>query len=115
MFDPKRRLVLRAMAGTVAATAFTAGLATRSHAATHTVTIRNFAFEPANLTIAAGDTVTFVNADSAPHTATANSGAFDTKRLENGQSAALRFTGAGTHDYFCAIHHPRMKGRIVVQ
>ena len=114
MFDPKRRMALRGLVGTAVASVFATGFARRGHAATHTVTIRNFAFEPATLTVAAGDTVTFTNADGAPHTATASSGAFDTGRLTTGQSKAFRFPGAGAHDYICSIH-PRMKGRIVVQ
>jgi len=88
--------------------------ATIASAADHVVTIQGFAFEPANLTIAAGDSVTFVNADNAPHTATANNGAFDTGRLANGGEAKLTFSSAGTYDYFCAIH-PNMTANIVVQ
>ena len=83
------------------------------HATTHTVTIRNFAFEPANLTINAGDTVRFVNEDGAPHTATADNGGFDTGNLRRGQSAAVQFPAAATFSYFCAVH-PRMKGSITV-
>ncbi len=48
--------------------------ATIANAEDHTVMIQGFAFEPANLTIAAGDTVTFVNQDNAPHTATDKAG-----------------------------------------
>ena len=70
MIEFKRRAALRAIFGTAAASVFATGFARRGHAATHTVTIRNFAFEPATLTVAAGDTVTFTNADGAPHTAT---------------------------------------------
>ncbi|MEM7258676.1 MAG: plastocyanin/azurin family copper-binding protein, partial [Pseudomonadota bacterium] len=55
-----------------------------------------------------------VNQDSAPHTATATSGAFDTGNLTNGQSGSITLTDAGSFDYICAIH-PSMKGTIVVQ
>ena len=88
-------------------------LATQARAATHEVTIQNFAFEPADLTIAAGDTVVFTNADGAPHTATADNGSFDTGRLSRNQSAELTFSAAGSFSYFCAFH-PNMKGTITV-
>jgi plastocyanin len=87
---------------------------TMANAADHTVTISGFAFEPANLTIAAGDTVTFVNRDGAPHTATQNDGAFDTGRLGKDQQSKLTFTSAGTFAYFCDIHRG-MTGQITVQ
>jgi plastocyanin len=101
----------------IAATAFavTASAALADgHATTHTVTIEGFAFAPATLTISEGDTVTFVNQDGAPHTATANNGAFDTGRLSRGQEASLTFTAAGTFDYFCEVH-PNMTATIVVE
>jgi plastocyanin len=83
-------------------------------AADHTVTIKNFAFSPASLDISAGDNVTFVNEDGAPHTATANDGSFDTGRLSSGQSATVTFNSAGEFAYFCQFH-PNMKATIVVQ
>lgn len=88
-------------------------LATGARAATHQVSIEGFAFSPASITIAAGDTVVFTNNDSAPHTATADSGAFDTGRLSRGSSAQLTFNSPGAFSYFCAVH-PNMKGAITV-
>lgn len=110
MTHPTRRDALRLAAAAAAMPV----LATQARAATtHTVRITNFTFEPANLTIAAGDSVTFVNEDSAPHTATADSGAFDTGRLRQGQSATLTFNGGGSFPYFCAVH-PRMRANLTV-
>jgi len=77
-----------------------------------TVIIKNFAFEPAIVTISAGDTLLFVNEDSAPHTATAD--AFNTDRLNVGESASIAITSAGTYEYICAIH-PSMKGTVIVE
>ena len=85
-----------------------------SHASAQTVAISNFAFQPDAVMVATGTTVTFANQDSAPHTATSTSGAFDTGRLSRGSTAALTFSAPGTYDYFCAVH-PNMKGRIVVE
>ncbi|MAZ15989.1 MAG: copper-binding protein [Ahrensia sp.] len=80
-------------------------------AADHAVTIKGFAFSPATLTVAAGDTVTFTNEDSAPHTATAGDGSFDTGRLNKGASATVTIAGAGNHAYKCNFH-ASMKGTI---
>ena len=88
-------------------------LATTARAATHQVTIVNMSFQPANLTIAAGDTVVFANQDNAPHTATSDTGAFDTGRLTGGASAQLTFPSAGEFAYHCDIHR-MMKGTITV-
>ena len=93
--------------------AATALFAVPAFAADHTVTIEGMKFSPASLSIAAGDTVTFVNNDSAPHTATAE-GTFDTGRLNQGQSAQVTFDAAGSFAYICTVH-PSMKGTIAVQ
>lgn len=82
-------------------------------ATTHTVTITNFSFTPATLTVAAGDTVVFTNEDRAPHTATADNGSFDTGNLRRGDSASITFASAGSLSYACRFH-PNMKGTISV-
>lgn len=89
-------------------------VATMANAADHVVTIKGFAFEPAILTIAAGDSVTFVNQDGATHTVTATNGAFDTGKLGRGDQSKLTFSGAGAYDYFCSIHR-NMTAQIVVR
>jgi plastocyanin len=78
-----------------------------------TVTIANFAFDPPALEVAAGTTVTWVNQDPAPHTATAADGAFDTGQLDEGQTASQTFDEAGTFAYRCNFH-PEMLGTVVV-
>ncbi|TDT77233.1 plastocyanin [Litoreibacter halocynthiae] len=87
---------------------------TIANAADHVVTISGFAFQPANLTIAAGDRVTFINKDGAPHTATAKKGAFDTGRLARNAQSTVTFASSGSFGYFCKIH-PKMKGQIKVK
>jgi len=91
-----------------------ARLAAPVRGATHQVSIENFAFMPANLTVAVGDTVTWTNNDDAPHTATASNGAFDSGTLDNGGTFSFTFTTAGTYAYICEIH-PQMTGTITVQ
>lgn len=83
-------------------------------AADGAVTIAGFAFDPASITVRVGDSVTWRNEDSAPHTATADDGSFDTGNLGDGASASVTFQQAGTFGYLCTIH-PSMRGTVVVQ
>lgn len=77
------------------------------------VSIKDFSFQPATLEIAAGTTVTFVNNDGVPHTATADDGSFDTGNLDSGASAEITFDTPGTYTFACK-YHPNMTGTIVV-
>ncbi|WP_448272442.1 cupredoxin domain-containing protein [Nostoc sp. DSM 114160] len=78
-----------------------------------TVKIRNFKFEPANLAIAVGKTVQFINVDEEPHTATATDGTFNSKALDTNQTWNYTATKPGTYPYICSIH-PFMKGTLKV-
>lgn len=78
------------------------------------VTIQNFAFSPASITVKVGDKVTWTNQDSVGHSATADSGSFDTGVLAQGQSGSITFNKAGTYTYHCSVH-PMMKGTVIVQ
>ncbi|HXS14682.1 MAG TPA: cupredoxin family copper-binding protein [Candidatus Saccharimonadales bacterium] len=87
---------------------------TQLTAGKNAVTIQNFAFSPATLTVKVGDKVTWTNQDSAGHSATADDGSFDTGVLPQGQSGSITFNKAGTYTYHCSVH-PMMKGTIIVQ
>jgi plastocyanin len=78
------------------------------------VEIKNYAFTPPTLTVPPGTTVTWTNADSVPHTATAGDGAFDSGNLNPGQSYSFTFATAGSFPYVCQ-YHAGMTGTIVVQ
>ena len=80
-----------------------------------TVSIKNFAFNPPNMTVAPGTTLTWVNNDQVPHTATATNpaGVFDSGTLQPGQSYSFTFNKPGTYAYHCAIH-PYMTGTVTV-
>jgi LPXTG-motif cell wall-anchored protein len=84
----------------------------RAHAAAaSSVTIRDFSFGPAAITVHAGDTVTWVNDGPTDHTATGSG--FDTGTLSKGQSGSHTFASAGTFSYHCSLH-PFMKGTVTV-
>ena len=77
------------------------------------VSIANFAFDPAELEVATGTEVTWTNDDQAPHTVTADGGAFDSGTLEPGDTFSVAVEGNGPVTYACMIH-PEMTGTIVV-
>lgn len=78
------------------------------------VEMKDFAFNPAQIEIAVGTTVTWTNNDTVAHTATATGGEFDSGILDPGSSFSHTFAKAGTYDYACLIH-PKMKGTVVVR
>jgi plastocyanin len=83
-----------------------------AHGATATVSVRDFSFQPQTITIRVGDTVTWVNGDTAAHTAT-STGNWDTGTFGIGSSRTVAFTKAGTYPYFCVLHSI-MFGTVVV-
>ncbi len=81
------------------------------------VTIQDFAFSPAMLTIKAGTTVTWTNKDPETHTVTADggsSGTWDSGNLVTGSAFTYKFQVFGKYTYHCAIH-PTMQGMIFVK
>jgi len=78
------------------------------------ISIANFAFAPATLTVAAGETVTWMNEDGAPHGLAYNDGARGIDPLLPGASFSRTFDKPGTYDYICSVH-PYMSGRVVVR
>jgi plastocyanin len=97
----------------VIAAAFAFLSATATLADEATVTIDNFTFTPATLTIKPGTKVTFVNHDDIPHLIVDAGGKFRSKVLDTDESYSMTFDTAGDVSYFCSLH-PHMKGRIVI-
>jgi plastocyanin len=80
----------------------------------HTVEIRGFAYRPATLEVAAGDTVVWVNGDVVPHTVTRDGGGWDSGSVEGERAWRLIATPQGSQSYYCAFH-PTMRGVLVVR
>ena len=80
----------------------------------NTVAISGFAFQPAQITIKAGQTVTWTNEDPADHTVTGDGGSFTSETLGHGARFRMAFDQPGTYRYVCALH-PEMKGTVVVE
>ena len=96
-----------APAGTASATGSPAAVAGDQ------VSIDNFAFAPATLTVKAGSTVTWTNHDEEPHTVAATDGSFHSPGMGTGATYSHTFPTAGKFDYVCSIH-PMMHGTVVV-
>lgn len=77
-----------------------------------TVTIADYAFSPATLTVPVGTTVTWTNQDGSNHLVKFSDAA--STRLKKGATYARTFTEPGTYPYECSIH-PSMTGTVVVQ
>ena len=94
-------------------------LAPQVNAADTTVSMIDDSFQPASITINVGDTVTWVNNEDRPHTATADDGSFDSGTLELNGQFSHTFTTAGTFTYFCEFHGGAggqgMSGTVIVQ
>jgi plastocyanin len=82
--------------------------------ATDKVSIANFAFSPAAITVKVGTKVTWTNNDSTAHTVTADTaGGPDSSTLDPGASYSFTFTKAGSFGYHCSLH-PSMTGSVNV-
>src|ERR671910_2008623 len=74
-------------------------------------------YNPNRIEINVGDTVTWINNDSSPHTVTSSSSSkdsnFDSDVLRRGETFSFTFDREGEYPYFCTLH-PSMVGTIVV-
>jgi plastocyanin len=77
------------------------------------VDIVEFTYQPDPVVVQVGGKVIWQNQDTAPHTATADDGSFDTGTIEKGKLGSETFKEAGTFTYFCEIH-PTMHGTVEV-
>ncbi len=82
------------------------------------ISIKGFAFNPNQPSVAKGATITWSNDDGTTHTVTSGvpgtlSGKFD-QRVEPGKTFSFTFSESGTYDFFCNIHNS-MRGTITVR
>ena len=97
------------------------GLSTpRSHAESGaTINIQTFQFQPKQLEVKAGATVTWVNQDDIRHTVTSGApdnkdGRFDATLAGKGTKFSFTFSQPGTYTFFCD-RHQHMRGEITVK
>lgn len=94
----------------------TAAAAPAASAIKPAVTITNYSFQPATLTVKEGTTVLWVNKDDDVHTIKSTDGpeAFHSPALDSSSHFGFTFREAGTYHYICSVH-PHMHGVIVVR
>jgi amicyanin len=111
-----RSAVAAAVLGAVIGTGLAGGIiVARAQNAATAISIDNFTFTPATVTIKAGTTVTWSNKDDIPHGIAATGNAFaKSKTLDTDDIYSFTFTTPGTYQYFCYVH-PHMTGKIVVE
>jgi plastocyanin len=80
------------------------------------VRIVDFAFTPAQVSVARGDKVTFVNCSSSAteHSSTSDAGVWNSNLLPQYTTFEQTFATAGSFPYHCTPH-PFMQGTVVVQ
>src|SRR5215218_6277341 len=71
-------------------------------------------FDPPDVAVEPGSTITWTNKGDEPHTVTADDGSFDSERLNPGDSYTVAFGGQGTVTYHCEIHPDEMRGSVTV-
>jgi plastocyanin len=104
-------LALVAAAAVLIPTVAFAGAGARA-ASTHTVMLKNVRFQPGNLSINRGDSVTWLWRDREEHNVTGHG--FHSRTQTHG-SYTVRFTHSGTFAYRCTIHESEgMRGKIIV-
>jgi len=77
------------------------------------VSIANFAFAPAAITVKRGTTISWSNDDGSPHAVAFKDGSAGAKNLLPKDSFSRAFDTAGSFDYFCSFH-PYMQAKVVV-
>ena len=78
------------------------------------VSISDFAFSPASITVPAGTKITWTNNDSVAHTVSSRDGLFDSGSLSSEATFSYTFAQKGTYEYFCKFHSS-MNGKVVVE
>jgi len=71
-------------------------------------------FSPVQVSIKAGNTVTWNNSSGTNHTVTFENGPSFNQALNDGSNVSRMFQNPGTYNYYCTIHGKSMHGTIVV-
>ena len=62
------------------------------------------AYNPSQLVVTPGTTVTFTNKDNASHTVTSTSNIFDSGKVKSGDTYTYTFNDLGTFYFYCNYH-----------
>ncbi|MFZ3265883.1 MAG: cupredoxin family copper-binding protein [Terriglobales bacterium] len=109
-------LVLAALAapGGAFADSSKAGASSGAQSSSVEITIDNFSFTPAIVTVKTGTQITWKNRDDIPHTVVSSDNLFKSKALDTDDTFSFTPSKPGTYLYFCSLH-PKMTGKVVVE
>jgi len=85
------------------------------------VSMNSIQFDPSDVTVKAGETITFVNNESVPHDVHKSSGpgpdfaSGPSGGMQEGDTFELTLDEAGSYEYVCDVHAPGMSGTITVE
>lgn len=80
-----------------------------------TIVMENTSYDPANVTVEVGTTVTWVHQDGGlAHTTTSATGEWDSGEMTDGDEFSFTFEETGSFAYFCEFHPGVMTGTITV-
>jgi len=89
--------------------------ASTGNAKENKIEIKDFAFNPQNITVKSGEKITWINKDEEPHTVVSVGKQFKkSPGLDTDQTYTIMAGAPGTYSYFCSVH-PKMTGTIVVK
>ena len=90
------------------------GSAVTTNITENTIEIKNFTFNPSDITVNAGDVIQITNSDTTAHTVTADDGSFDTGTINPGETRTLPLPNKdGKFGFHCSLH-PYMRGSITI-
>lgn len=104
----KRRQFVKGAVAASAAAALPSTVRAAQETRDHIIEIRKFKFVPDSLVVRTGDTITWVNHDIVPHTATAKDKSWDTGTIKKGERGTIDVGDGFSESYFCRFH-PNMK------
>jgi plastocyanin len=85
------------------------------------VSLKNIQFNPKDVTVKPGETITFTNDESIPHDVHKESGpggdfgSGPDGGMQQGDTFKLKLDKPGTYKYVCHVHAPGMAGTITVK
>ncbi len=85
------------------------------------VAMESIQFSPKDLTVSAGDTITFTNNEAVPHDVHKSSGPGEdfasgpSGGMQEGDTFELTLDEPGKYEYVCDVHAPGMSGTITVE
>ena len=85
------------------------------------VSLKNVQFNPKDITVKPGETITFTNDESIPHDVHKTSGpgpdfsSGGDGGMQQGDTFELKLDKPGKYDYVCHVHAPGMAGTITVK